>query len=212
MLQQTEIFPGAWHLRGFLTADEQSWLAGRCREIVSGPAALYVPIVRGGGKMHLKMLCLGKHWNARTYRYEDVRADFDGLPPPPLPEDLARLASRAAETTGMALRPQVCIVNFYETGGKLGVHQDKDERPETIEAGIPIVSISIGDTAHFVVGGTRRKESMTSLLLASGDAFVMGGPSRLRYHGVTGIKAGSAPPGLGLTGRFNLTFRQFEIA
>lgn len=211
MRRRIEIFPGAWHLAGFLSLDEQQALVGRCREIIGRSAGLYAPIVRGGGRMHLQMLCLGKHWNARTYRYEAVRADFDGLPAPPLPDDLALLARQAAGAAGMTLTPQVCIVNFYEAGGKLGVHQDKDEQPDTLRAGIPIVSISVGDTARFVLGGTRRRDTMTPILLESGDTFVMGGPSRLRYHGVTGIRAGTAPPELGLQGRFNLTFRQYDF-
>lgn len=211
VVHRIEIFPGAFHVPGFLTLDEQRPLLARCRELGAGPAGLYVPTVRGGGKMHLQMLCLGMHWNARTYRYEPVRADADGLPPPPLPADFIRLAKRAAVAVGMAIEPQVCIVNFYGPQGKLGVHQDKDERPETLAAGIPIVSISIGDTARFVVGGTRRKEAMTPIFLESGDAFIMGGLSRLRYHGVTGIRAGTAPAELGLEGRFNLTFRQYSL-
>jgi DNA alkylation damage repair protein AlkB len=212
MSRPIEIFPGAFHVPGFLAIADQRQVLHRCREIAAGPAGLYAPTVRGGGKMHLEMLCLGMHWNARTYTYESIRADADGLPPPPLPSDFVAVAKRAAAAVGMALEPQVCIVNFYGATGKLGVHQDKDERPETLAAGIPIVSISIGDTARFVVGGTRRKQSMTPILLESGDAFVMGGPSRLRYHGVTGIRAGTAPAELGLEGRFNLTFRQYEIA
>ena len=91
----------------------------------------------------------------------------------------------------------------------MGVHQDKDESPETIAAGVPIVSVSIGDTARFVVGGLSRKDPMRPLLLHSGDVIVMGGPSRLRFHGVTRIQPGTAPEGTG-PGRFNLTFRKDE--
>jgi len=91
----------------------------------------------------------------------------------------------------------------------MGLHQDKDESPESIAAGIPIISVSLGDTARFVVGGTRRKDPTEAIWLASGDALAMGGPSRLRYHGVTRICPGSGPPDLELEGRFNLTFRQY---
>ena len=89
----------------------------------------------------------------------------------------------------------------------MGVHQDKDERRETLEAGVPIVSVSLGDTARFVVGGLTRREPTRPLMLHSGDVVVMGGASRLRFHGVTRILAGTAPAGHG-PGRFNLTFRQ----
>jgi alkylated DNA repair protein (DNA oxidative demethylase) len=89
----------------------------------------------------------------------------------------------------------------------MGVHQDKDEGEESIRAGIPIVSVSIGDTARFVIGGLSRKEPTSAMMLRSGDVLVMGGPSRLRFHGVTRILPGTAPEGTG-PGRFNLTFRQ----
>jgi alkylated DNA repair protein (DNA oxidative demethylase) len=159
--------------------------------------------------MSVQMLCLGRHWNAQTYRYEGSRADFDGQPAPALPPDLRRLASRAAEAAGLAVDPDLCIVNFYAEGSRLGLHQDKDERPETIAAGVPIVSLSLGDTARFLLGGTRRRDPVKTMFLRSGDAFVMGGPSRLRYHGVTRILPGTAPPELRMEGRFNLTFRRY---
>jgi alkylated DNA repair protein (DNA oxidative demethylase) len=88
------------------------------------------------------------------------------------------------------------------------VHQDKDERPETIAAGIPIVSVSLGDAARFVVGGLSRRDPTSAVILHSGDVLVMGGPSRLRYHGLTRILPGTAPEHTG-PGRFNLTFRTF---
>ena len=146
-----------------------------------------------------------------TYTYELVRSDHDGQPAPALASDLARVARRAAATVGMALKPQVCIVNRFGPLSKLGLHQDRDERRDTIEAGIPIVSISLGDTGRFLLGGTRRKESVTVIDVRSGDGFVLGGPSRLRYHGIAGIVPGSAPSGLGLEGRLSLTFRQYAI-
>ena len=99
-------------------------------------------------------------------------------------------------------------MNFYADGAKLGVHQDKDERPATIAAGIPIVSVSLGDDARFVVGGLSRREPTFPVILKSGDVLVMGGASRLRYHGVTRVLPGTAPMGTG-PGRFNLTFRQW---
>ena len=91
----------------------------------------------------------------------------------------------------------------------MGLHQDKDEGAEGIAAGLPVVSLSIGDTARFLFGGLRRRDPVETFLLESGDAFVFGGPDRLRYHGVTRILRGTGPEVLGLEGRFNLTFRQF---
>lgn len=158
--------------------------------------------------MSVGMLCLGRHWNGLTYAYEDRRSDYDGLAAPPVPPSFTEIARVAAADAGFTMQPDLCIMNFYSGDAKLGVHQDKDERAETIAAGIPIVSVSLGDTARFVVGGLSRRDPTQPLLLRSGDVLVMGGPSRLRYHGVTRILSGTAPEGTG-PGRFNLTFRQW---
>lgn len=207
----TEIGPGAFHLRGFLPLDAQAALLTTCRALLDGPVPAYVPVVRGGGTMHVRMLCLGRHWNGQTYRYEASRSDFDGLPAPPLPEEFRVLSRGVARSVGMTLEPDVCIMNYYDAAGRMGLHQDKDEGPRAIEAGLPVVSLSLGDTARFLFGGTRRRDPVEPILLESGDAFVFGGPARLRYHGVSRIVPGTAPAALGLTGRFNLTFRQFDL-
>jgi alkylated DNA repair protein (DNA oxidative demethylase) len=208
-----EIRPGTFHFRHFLSIDRQRALVDRCRALIDGPVPAYVPIVRGGGKMHVRMLCLGRHWNAQTYRYEPMRADFDGLEAPPLPTEFRELARAIARHAGMALEPDLCILNYYGAAdGKMGLHQDKDEGPESLAAGIPVVSVSVGDTARFLFGGLRRRDPVESIALESGDAFVFGGPSRLRFHGVSRITPGTAPPELDLSGRFNLTFRQSDEA
>ena len=75
----------------------------------------------------------------------------------------------------------------------MGLHQDKDESPESIAQGAPVVSFSIGDSGRFLFGGLRRREPVETILLESGDTFVFGGPARLRYHGVTRILPGTAP-------------------
>jgi DNA alkylation damage repair protein AlkB len=191
-----------------LAPPEQRELWRLCRALADGPVPMYRPTVRGGRQMSVGMLCLGKHWNGMTYQYEERRSDFDGLPVPPVPPRLADLARGAAADAGFTMRPDLCILNFYQADAKLGVHQDKDERPETIAAGIPIVSLSLGDAARFVVGGLSRREPTQPVVLRSGDVLVMGGASRLRYHGVTRILTGTAPEGTG-PGRFNLTFRQY---
>ena len=204
-----EIAPGAFHLDRYLTIDEQRALIERCRALVDGKVPAYVPVVRGGGSMHVRMLCLGRHWNGKLYKYEATRSDFDGLPVPPLPADFKWMADHVAASVGMALDADLCILNYYDADGRMGVHQDKDESPESIAAGTPIVSISLGDSARFLFGGLRRRDPIKSHMLHSGDAFVFGGPARLRYHGVSRILPHTAPPELALTGRFNLTFRQY---
>ena len=99
-------------------------------------------------------------------------------------------------------------MNFYTVESRMGVHQDKDESQASIASGAPIVSLSLGDAARFVVGGLTRRERTQPMVLRSGDVLLMGGASRLRFHGVTKILPGTAPHGTG-PGRFNLTFRQW---
>ena len=203
------IADGAVWLKRYLALDEQRALVDQCRAIMDGPAGGYVPTVRGGGKMHVRMVCLGRHWNALTYKYESTRADHDDAPVAPVPERFVALASRAAAEAGFAFAPDLCIMNWYDADGRMGLHQDKDEGRASIDAGLPVVSISLGDTARFLFGGLRRRDPIQSLLLESGDAFVFGGPARLRYHGVSRIVPGTAPADLGIAGRFNLTFRKY---
>src|SRR6185436_1160965 len=109
-----EIGPGAFHLERYLPVDAQRALADQCRALVDGAVPAYVPVVRGGGKMHVRMLCLGRQWNGRTYTYETHRSDFDNLPAPPLPANLTQLARDIARTAGMELSPDLCILNYYE--------------------------------------------------------------------------------------------------
>ena len=206
-----QIGPGAFHFRRYLSLDRQRALVDECRALVDGAVPAYVPVVRGGGKMHVRMLCLGRHWNGQTYRYEPVRSDFDGLPVPPLPDTFKALAGEIAAAGGLTLDADLCILNYYDAEGWMGLHQDKDESERSIAVGLPVVSVSVGDTARFLFGGLRRKDPVEATLLESGDAFVFGGPARLRYHGVSRILPGTAPAELGFTGRFNLTLRQYDL-
>lgn len=203
-----EVHPGAVHLPRFLALAEQRRVVEECRAIGTGPTGWYVPTVRGGGKMRVRMVCLGRHWNARTYRYQASRGDHDGRPAPPLPPSLSAIAERVAGAAGMRLTPDVCILNHYDAVGKMGLHQDRDERSDTLEAGIPIVSLSLGDTAKFIIGGLSRRDPKTMVRLESGDGFVLGGQSRLRFHGVAAIVPHTGPVELELAGRLNLTFRE----
>jgi alkylated DNA repair protein (DNA oxidative demethylase) len=204
----TRLADGLVLFQGRLAADEQRELWGMCRGLADGPVPMYTPTVRGGRKMSVGMLCLGRHWNGLTYSYEARRSDYDGLAVPPLPPRFVDLARAAAADAGFEIRPDLCIMNYYTEAAKMGVHQDKDESRASIESGAPIVSVSLGDAARFVVGGLSRRDPTSPVMLRSGDVLVMGGPSRLRYHGVTRILPGTAPDGTG-PGRFNLTFRQF---
>ena len=200
---------GVVHLPGYLPLEQQRALAADCLRLGAQEAGFYTPIVRGGHPMSVRMLCLGRHWNALTYGYEDVRTDIDGRPALALPGSWAALAGEIAAAAGFSLSADLCIVNWYRAASRMGLHQDKDESRESIEAGVPVVSVSIGDTARFLFGGLRRKDPVEALPLQSGDAFVFGGSARLRYHGVSRIVPGTAPEGLGFEGRLNLTFRKY---
>ena len=203
--------PGAFLLPKYLSLTAQRSLADECRALMDGAVPAYVPVVRGGGKMHVRMLCLGRHWNGKRYQYEPTRSDFDELPVPPLPDHFRALGSECAAAIGMTLNPDLCILNYYDASGRMGMHQDKDETDRSITAGLPVVSISLGDTARFLFGGLRRHDSVEAMPLASGDVFVFGGPARLRYHGVSRVVPGTSPPELALCGRINLTFRQYDV-
>jgi len=207
--EPVELAPGVFHLPGVLSQPRQRELAAHCIALIDGPVPAYVPVVRGGGRMHVRMLCLGRHWNGRTYQYEDRRSDFDQALAPELPQDFAALAVDLAGRVSMQIAPDICIVNYYGSDGRMGLHQDKDESPASLAQGTPVVSISLGDTARFLLGGTRRRDPVSAMLLESGDAIVFGGPARLRFHGVSRIHPDSGPPWLGLSGRLNLTFRQY---
>src|SRR5688572_5888067 len=158
--------------------------------------------------MRVRMLCLGRHWNPSTYRYEATRADHDGAPVAPVPAAWVSLAHQLAADAGFDVTPDICLINCYGRDGRMGVHQDKDESRASLDPGAPVVSLSLGDTPRPLFVGSRRRDPLESIWLASGDAFVFGGPARLRYHGVarTVPALGTVlPPG----SRINLTFRMY---
>lgn len=138
----------------------------------------------------------------RGYRY--VTTDpITHRPWPPMPEPLLRLAMRAAVASGFEhFLPDSCLINRYDPGSQLTLHQDKDER----DFSAPIVSVSLGLPAVFLFGGLPRNERPRRVRLDSGDVVVWGGPARLTFHGVAPLEDGHDS----LTGRcrFNLTFRQ----
>ncbi len=198
--------------KAFLSPSEQREVCERVLRIEPG---FYVPVLRNGSRMNLRMNCLGHHWSARTYKYTKVR-DVDGQEAAPIPDFLQSLVRRALRETDYWHGPgevppyDVCIVNFYdETSGKLGVHADNSETPESLARGYPVVSLSVGATAVFTIGGPSRHDPQQPHLLESGDVVLFGRSLRLAYHGVRRILRGTTPPGLGFEtpGRLNLTFR-----
>jgi alkylated DNA repair protein (DNA oxidative demethylase) len=198
--------------KGFLSPAEQKAVYEQVLRIEPG---FYVPVLRNGSKMNLHMNCLGHHWSARTYRYSKIR-DIDDRAVAPVPDFLQALVRRALVETDYWHGPgevppyDICIVNLYdEKSGKLGVHTDNSESKESLEKGYPVVSLSIGASAIFTIGGRTRQESQVPYRLESGDVVLFGRSLRLAYHGVTKILRDTTPAGLGFKspGRLNLTFR-----
>jgi alkylated DNA repair protein (DNA oxidative demethylase) len=195
--------PGAVVLRGFAVADEQALLAGV--DAVAAASPFRRMVTRGGLMMSVEMTnCGALGWvsDLGGYRYTAVDPE-QGRAWPPLPPSFLRLAASAAARGGFEeFLPDACLVNRYQPGARLTMHQDKDER----DFGAPIVSVSLGLPAVFLFGGSSRAERPKRLPLVHGDVVVWGGPARLRYHGVQPLKEGHHPMLGGQ--RINLTFRK----
>ncbi|WP_234352794.1 alpha-ketoglutarate-dependent dioxygenase AlkB family protein [Streptomyces sp. NRRL B-1140] len=200
---RTQVAPGAVHLPDWLDAEGQSALLAACRDWALPPAGLRTVRTPGGGTMTARQVCLGWHWY--PYAYARTVADGDGAPVKPFPPWLGELGRRAVRDTlgGPGPDYDIALINFYDADARMGMHRDSDEKSDA-----PVVSLSLGDTCVFRFGNTAtRTRPYTDVELRSGDLFVFGGPSRLAYHGVPRIHPGTAPPGLGLTGRLNITLR-----
>ncbi|PPS68493.1 MULTISPECIES: alpha-ketoglutarate-dependent dioxygenase AlkB family protein [Streptomyces] len=200
---RTQVAPGAVHLPDWLDAVRQSELLDACRDWARPPAGLRTVRTPGGGTMTARQVCLGWHWY--PYAYARTVADGDGAPVKPFPPWLGELGRRAVRDTlgGPAPDYDIALINFYDADARMGMHRDSDEKSHA-----PVVSLSLGDTCVFRFGNTAtRTRPYTDVELRSGDLFVFGGPSRLAYHGVPRIHPGTASPGLGLTGRLNITLR-----
>lgn len=203
--ERAEIAPGAVHVPDWLDLERQRELLEACREWARPPAGLREVSTPGHGKMTAKQVSLGWHWY--PYRYSKTVDDGDGAPVKPFPDWLGRLAIEAVAaaygepvTTGAY---DIAVVNFYDAAAKMGMHQDHDETADD-----PVVSLTLGDSCNFRFGNTEnRNRPYTDVELQSGDLFVFGRASRLAYHGVTGIRPGTAPVELGLQGRLNITLR-----
>lgn len=190
------------HLPGRLDAPAQRALLAEIRAIL-GAAPLYRPAMpRTGAPFSVRMSNAGPlGWVADRagYRYQPAHPET-GRPWPPIPPSVLGLW---AELTGYPAPPEACLVNYYDAGARMGLHQDRDEA--ALDA--PVLSISLGDSALFRVGGTDRRGPSRSTRLDSGDLLLLAGASRLAFHGIDRILAGSSrllPEG----GRFNLTVRR----
>jgi DNA oxidative demethylase len=193
---------GLKHLPGYVSRPAQEALVATLREALA-KAPFYTPVMpRSGRPFTVRMSNLGElGWvsNREGYRYQATHPETGEPWPaiPPLVMDVWR------EVSDCGHEPQACLVNYYREGAKLGLHRDEDEE----DFAAPVVSISLGDTAIFRLGGTERAGKTETLKLASGDVLVMGGASRLRYHGIDRVLSGTSSL-LKDGGRLNLTLRR----
>lgn len=167
-------------------------------------APLFTPTMpRSGKKMSVRMTnCGSLGWvtdQERGYRYQATHPET-GKPWPPIPRMLLNLWNEVGD---YAAPPEACLVNYYAGEAKMGLHQDKDEE----DFSAPVLSVSLGDTGIFRVGGTSRKDPTEKYELKSGDVVVLGGADRLAYHGIDRILSGTSNL-LAEGGRFNLTLRR----
>lgn len=200
---RAELRPGVVLLRGRALAVADGILDALDAVIAAAPFRhLQTP---GGRTMSVAMTNCGPlGWvsDARGYRYQDTDP-HGGRPWPAMPAVLCALATDAAREAGFpAFAPDACLVNRYAPGARMGLHQDRDEQDFTQ----PIVSVSLGLPARFLLGGDTRSAPVQRIGLVHGDVLVFGGPARLCFHGVAPLAAGLHPR-LGAV-RLNLTFRR----
>ncbi|TWC71486.1 DNA oxidative demethylase AlkB [Herbaspirillum sp. SJZ099] len=197
------ITEGAVLLRAFAAAQARELL--QAIELVIAQSPLRHMQTPGGFRMSVAMSNCGQYgWvtDRRGYRYQH-EDPLSGQAWPAMPPAFAQLAASAAQEAGFAdFAPDACLVNRYEPGARMSLHQDKNE----LDMAQPIVSLSLGLPATFLFGGMERSERPRRMRLDSGDVVVWGGPARLLFHGVDPLAEGEHP----LTGRcrYNLTFRR----
>jgi alkylated DNA repair protein (DNA oxidative demethylase) len=187
---------------GYLDRGRQAAMLATIQEILA-MAPLYTPRMPKSGRPFSVQMSncgpLGWVSDERGYRYEPTHP-HTSAPWPPLPPALLALWN---ELGGYSHPPQACLINYYGPAAKMGLHQDRNE--EDFEA--PIVSLSLGDSCQFRVGGRRRADPSISFRLNSGDALVLGGSARLAFHGVDRIYLGTSSL-VANGGRINLTLRR----
>ena len=191
------------HLPGKLDAAEQVRLLGALRAVMA-EAPLFTPTMpRSGKPMSVRMTNCGPlGWvtdKDRGYRYQAAHP-LTGKPWPAMPQALLDLW---AEVARYSAPPEACLINYYAASAKMGLHQDRDEA----DFAAPVLSVSLGDSAFFRVGGLARKDPTRAFELKSGDVVVLAGKDRLAFHGIDRILPGTSIL-LSEGGRINLTLRR----
>jgi alkylated DNA repair protein (DNA oxidative demethylase) len=202
-LAGTASTPSGFRLHSFyLDRSQQAALVAGLREVFAA-APLFTPrMPKSGRPFSVRMSNCGPlGWvsDERGYRYAPAHP-VTGTPWPPMPQTLLHLWEELAD---YPQPPEACLINYYGPGTKMGLHQDRDEQ----DFAAPVVSVSLGDSCLFRLGGTSRSDRTRSFRLTSGDVVVLGGDSRLVFHGVDRIESGTSTL-LAEGGRINLTLRR----
>ena len=204
-------FPdGAAYHRDYFDEAGQRALLAAVSGILQG-APPFQPVMPRTGKPFSVVMSncgpLGWVSDRAGYRYQPCHLQ-SGAPWPPMPGPLVDLWRNVS---GAAVEPEACLINFYAAGAKMGTHQDRDEA----DLDCPVVSVSLGDDAVFHIGGTTRAAPKKQITLHSGDVLVMGGTSRLAFHGIDRLRPGTSNLDLGALHpgcrRINLTLRRVTL-
>ena len=185
--------------KSYLTLLAQRGMLDAVRGVVK-QVPFFRPVMPSGQQMSVRMTSAGDYgWLSDTQGYRYAPTHPNGTPWPAIPTEVLAIWN---DLTGLERQPESCLINYYASDAKMGLHQDKNET----DFRWPVVSISLGDEGMLRVGGQKRGGKTDSLWLQSGDVVVMGGEARLNYHGIDRIRAGSStllPKG----GRINITLR-----
>lgn len=202
-----DILPeGITILKEYLSPDEQLQLVEKCRQAAQQAPFLY-PRMPIGTPFKVRVTSVGQcgWWSDESRGFGYLKRHPETNQPfPPMPESFRSLAIRAAAETGCAFEPDTCLINFYDIdGGRLGLHRDENER----DLKQPIITVSLGDSCVFEVGGKVRKVKPQEVRLNSGDVLVMHDDGRMLFHGVKKIIPGTSGL-LKKGGRVSLTLRK----
>jgi DNA oxidative demethylase len=193
------------HLKQYLTIEQQQYLLTLCREVYLA-SPMWTPTTKRGNRYSYQNTSCGKvGWisDEKGYYYSEINP-VNNRPFPPMPAFINQLAIDVATSIGVEnYNPETCLINYYKSASKLGLHQDNSEKNLTA----PIISISLGDDAIFLLGTKKYSDKPQEILLKSGDIFVLHGETRMAYHGIKQINSGTSNL-LRNGGRLNLTIRQ----
>ena len=185
--------------KGLLSKDEQLAMVEDLRAVAQA-APFFTPKTASGQLMSVKMTSAGRFgWvsDAKGYRYEPQHPS--GVAWPEIPQSVLAVWNAVSRSERS---PESCLINYYSSSAKMGLHQDRDEK----DFSAPVVSISLGDSALFRIGNETRGGSTESVWLESGDVCVLGGPARLLFHGIDRVKPSTSTL-LTNGGRINVTLR-----